>query len=156
MPDFTVSILGDRQLRGVIDRMLKDAPVVAGNAVNEYALLVQSQAKRNLTDLPAVDSGRLRNSIRIESFADGLARGVGTDLDYAKPVEMGSRPHFPPLEPIRQWCRRHSIPESAAYAIALKIAKNGQAPKPYLFPAFEQERPYFEATIKAAWMQLMK
>jgi hypothetical protein len=75
-------------------------------------------------------------------------------LNYAPFVEFGTRPHFPPLEPIREWCRRHSIPEEAAYAIALKISRTGQPARPFLFPAYEQERPKFEAVIMAAWRKI--
>ncbi len=150
-----VQLAGEKQIQAKIKDLLERAPKSTANAVNEFAINVQAQAKRNLTDLPAVDTGRLRASIRIESFSDGLARRVGSDVVYAPFVEFGSKPHFPPLDPIRAWCRRHSIPESAAYPIALAISRKGQPARPYLFPAYEQERPFFDGFIRDAWRKLI-
>lgn len=126
------------------------------DAVNEFAINVQAQAKRNITDAPAVDTGRLRASVKIESYSDGFAKRVGSDLKYARPVEQGSKPHFPPLEPIKQWARRRGLPESAAYPIALKISRRGTTAKPWLFPAYESERPKFEEIIRDAWEKLSR
>jgi hypothetical protein len=117
---------------------------------------VQAQAKRNITDAPAVDTGQLRASVKIESFSDGFARRVGTDLEHGKYVEYGTGPHFPPLEPIREWARRHGLPESAAYPIARAIAQRGTPAKPWLYPAFEQERSGFEKLIREAWQKVSR
>jgi HK97 gp10 family phage protein len=150
----TVTITGERELQKAIEDLMYQAKQATSDAVSEHALNIQSQAKRNISDWPAVDTGRLRASIKVESYSDGLARRVGSDVNYAPFVEFGTRPHFPPLEPIREWCRRHSIPEEAAYAIALKISRTGQPARPFLFPAYEQERPKFEAVIMAAWRKI--
>lgn len=152
--DFSTRVTGGRELQANVQKLLKLAPNFTKDAVNEHALNVQAQAKRNITDLPAVDTGQLRSSVKIETFSNGFAKRVGSDVKHAKPVEFGSRPHFPPLDPIREWCRRHGLPESAAYPIALKIARNGMKAKPWLFPAYESERGKFEQVIRNAWRQL--
>lgn len=149
-----VSVTGDRELLRAIDDLMSKCKQATMDAVNEFALNVQAQAKRNISDWPVVDTGRLRASVKVVTFSDGLARWVGSDVGYAPFVEFGTRPHFPPLEPIREWCRRHGIPETAAYAIALKISRTGQPARPWLFPAYEEERPKFEAIIMAAYRKL--
>lgn len=145
---------GDIELFKRIEKLLERAPQVTSDAVNEFAINVQAQAKQNLTDLPAVDTGRLRASIGIDSFEQGLARRVGSNLNYAAAIEFGQKPHFPPLEPIRQWCKRHGIDEGMAYVIARKISQTGQPAKPYLFPAYEAERPKLQKVIRETWREL--
>ena len=39
---------------------------------------------------PAMDSGRLRDSVFAETDADGLSARVGSDLDYAAHLEFGT------------------------------------------------------------------
>lgn len=151
-----MTLEGLKDIKRVINRLINQAPQATLDGLNAFGIAVQSQARRNLTDLPAVDTGRLRSSIKVEDVTreTQINVRVGTDVNYAAAVEFGSKPHFPPLEPIREWCRRHNIPESAAYAIALNISRNGQAAKPYLFPAYEQERPNFQEYIKEGWRRL--
>jgi hypothetical protein len=60
-------------------------------ALDPAAEIVLAGAKR----LCPVDTGRLRESLHVEHGRDeqGEYRDVGSDLDYALPVEVGSRPH---------------------------------------------------------------
>lgn len=152
--DSTTRAIGVREVQEKIAWLRKAAPQSTRNGVNEFAINVQAAAKQNITKAPAVDTGRLRASIKIETYSDGFAKRVGSDVKYAGAVENGSRPHFPPIQPIKEWCRRHGLPESAAYAIALKISRKGTAAKPFLVPAYEQERPKFEKLIRDEWAKL--
>ena len=54
-----------------------------------------------IRDKGAVASGALLGSIT--PVHDGEAIKVGTPLEYGAPVEGGTRPHWPPYDPIRQW-----------------------------------------------------
>jgi HK97 gp10 family phage protein len=152
--DLSTRITGGPELQANIAKLKRLAPEFTKNAVNATAIAVQARAKLNITDNQTVDTGRLRASVKIETFSGGFSRRVGSDLKYAPSIEFGSRPHFPPLEPIREWCRRHRIPESAAYPIALKIAKNGTPAAPFLYPALEVERHNFEQMIRKEWRRL--
>ncbi len=74
----------------------------------------------------------LRGSIGAteEGLADNVIGMVGTSLAYAVPVELGTRPHFPPVAPILDWVKaRLDVPEnqqvSVAHAIVRKIGKVG-------------------------------
>lgn len=61
------------------------------------AVNVQSQAKINATGRPGpnVQSGRLRGSITHELATDekGLVARIGTNVEYAAYVELGTPPH---------------------------------------------------------------
>ena len=115
--------------------------------VKRSALNVQNGARRRV----AVDEGRLKNSITHETAPDGLAARIGTNVTYAPPVEFGRRAGtMPPPGSLLGWLKRHGLPPEAEYAIRLKIARQGQAARPFLFPAFEQEVPSFNRRLRSA------
>ena len=67
----------------------------------------------------------------ITEIPDGLLGVVGSAQPHVEYVELGTRPHFPPLEPIQDWVRvkfgisEQSEVEAAARAIALTPAGEG-------------------------------
>jgi len=128
--------------------------------VNRSMLEVQSEAKY----LAPVNFGRLRASITTQrATASALEAVTYVNVDYAPYVEFGTKKHveIPAglesyasqfkgsgdggfdklLEDIEDWCRKKGIEQSAAYPIALKIAREGIEAQPFLFPAWEKERP---------------
>lgn len=56
---------------------------------------------------------------------------VGTPAKYAEPVEYGTKPHFPPLEPLQYWVEKklgitdEKEAKSVAFLIARKISVEG-------------------------------
>ena len=85
------------------------------------------------------DRGHLRNSITIDRLKR-FVRRVGSGLPYAKPVEFGSRPHWPPLASLQPWARRHGFPagRQGAFLVARAIARHGTKAKPFLNPALDR------------------
>lgn len=106
-------------------------------SVEEALLLLEREMKENLTPEHGIGAtGLLRGSIthqmRGAALADGLgvAGTVGSSLNYALPVEIGTKPHFPPLAPLRDWVEKKlgvdpSRSEHVAFLVARKIAKRG-------------------------------
>lgn len=98
----------------------------------EAELLLERETKE-LT--PTGATGLLRESIAAEPPVVGntLLGVVGTSLAHAVPVELGTRPHFPPIEPIMDWVRSkldikddgNATVYYTALAIARKIAARG-------------------------------
>lgn len=65
-----------------------------------------------------------------QKVANGLVGFVGTSLNYAVPVELGTKPHFPPLLPIQEWVEAvlgitGQRARSVAFLIARKISRKG-------------------------------
>lgn len=60
-----------------------------------------------------------------------LVGGLGTNSPYAEPVELGTKPHFPPVQPLADWVKAkfgENDPDAArgiAFCIARKIAAHG-------------------------------
>lgn len=118
------------------------------NAMRHSALLVERDAKRNAP----VDTGRLRASITSQVHTAGVmgrdVRGVvGSNVIYAAAVELGSKPHFPPIRAIETWARRKGL---NPYAVAKAMAKKGTKPKRYLQRAFESNQARIVRLIGAA------
>lgn len=99
------------------------------------ALDIKTQAVDNLRALGAWDKGGagLAGSIIVETTPNGLSAEVGSPLPYAPYVEFGTRAHFPPMEALEDWARKHKVP---VFLVARAIAKRGLPARPYLNPAF--------------------
>lgn len=77
--------------------------------------------------------GGLAGSIQArepEIGVDSIVGVVGTPLSYAEPVEVGSRPHMPPLQPLMDWVKaklgkKPEEIEPIAQAIRWKIYHHG-------------------------------
>lgn len=89
------------------------------------------RAKAYTLDAGAVDLGELVQGIHYNTKV--VSDGVETIIkpsdkadDYAIYVEEGTKPHFPPIKAIQGWADRHGIP---AYAVALKISREGTEPR---------------------------
>lgn len=102
-------------------------------AMLEAGLLLERQIKE-LAPVGVGGAAGYRGSIAaIPPYMNGdiLTGGVGTSAPYAVPVELGTRPHFPPVQPIADWVRAklgEKDPDAArsiAYCIARKIAAHG-------------------------------
>lgn len=88
-----------------IAQLLRDYPEQTRKAL--YAAMVEATAyveARIKLESPAVTS-TLRDSwtSKVNSSDDGVTGTVGTASMYALPVELGSKPHTPPLQPIKDW-----------------------------------------------------
>lgn len=72
------------QLNQYFARMIKDAPEMMEAIVEDVALRVDKEAKKNCP----VDTGNLRGSITVD--INGVEAEVGTNVEYAPFVEYGT------------------------------------------------------------------
>ncbi len=105
-----------------------------------------------------VDEGTLRNSVRSFPIDHGARiQAGGGAAGYAAYIEYGTRPHFPPQEPIREWVRRKQITDgtdrainSMAAAVIKTIGRYGTPPKPFMRRTVKRNLKLIEATVTAA------
>lgn len=71
-------------------------------------------------------------SLRIEEVREGKEYNVIGE-GYLRYVNFGTRPHFPPLEPIRRWLQAIGADVKAAFPIARKMSLVGTPMQPYVF-----------------------
>lgn len=87
-------------------------------------------------DEAAVDRGTLLQSgVPPQWVGETLVWGYVAD--HAEPVEDGTAPHYPPIEPLKGWARRVLGDESAAYAVQETIGQEGTPAQPFVEPGFE-------------------
>ncbi len=75
-------------------------------------------------------------------------------------VEFGTKPHFPPFEPIFQWCRRKlgltdKEAREAAHAIQWYVYHHGTHAHPYLRPAIDKIKPYVQKIVDEGGMEAL-
>jgi hypothetical protein len=88
---------------------------------------------------PAVAQGELAGSVVTTTVDDGAI--VKVEAPHGAFMEEGTRPHFPPLQPLEDWVRVKGFAKTdaevkrIAYAVALKIAQFGIAPRHFFAKA---------------------
>jgi len=94
-----------------------------------------------------VFDGELRQSIQPKWTPEKLTIYA---VHYARYVNDGTMPHFPPIEALKKWARVKFGDENAAYAIQKKIGKYGTKPQPFIDETLEQELvSMFSEALKA-------
>lgn len=116
---------------------LRQAPKIAREemeaGVEEALLLLERETKEAA---PVGAHGLLRGSVTHKLMGEAIGEGLGvagkvfSPLNYALPVELGTKPHFPPIEPLRDWVEKKlgvdaSASRGVAFLIARKIAAKG-------------------------------
>ena len=169
---FTIELKGLDELTRSLDEMQKRMPMSYEKGLKRFCQLCVNSIKKNLAKKVnpewgsiGIDKGAgLMGSIKYEitkALTSGLMAFVNgeiySDVPYAEFVEMGTRPHMPPVEKLYLWVRRklkindEKQIESVAYAIAKTIAKYGTKAKPYFRPGIEENIPKFESVMKQAF-----
>src|SRR5262245_3364065 len=147
---FKVDLRGVDDVRRNINAVRSGFPEWLAAANERTANEIADLARRNIKNIDAYATGAMYAGIQVTSSPGGLVFTVGCTEKYAPFVEMGTRPHFPPLDAIREWCRVRGIPESAAFPIARQIARRGLPERPFLFPAFYQGMRQHANRVRAA------
>jgi len=141
------------ELRGldVVQRAWAQAPEVVDDEIRRFLLWATSHLQAEVADRTPTTFGQLRGSIlgTVDATPSGLLGVVGTSLDYAPAVELGTKPHFmgrKGIDALTEWVKQKiplgqavsaktgrplktpGIDQAArgvAFAIARKIAKHG-------------------------------
>lgn len=123
-------IRADLDLRGPLFE--KAADVVLRKVLKANIAALTGFIRAKVVERTPVNTGALRNSIQeeIEERDDEIIGRVATNIEYAVPVEFGTKPHFPPIDPLTYWARRKlgisgAEARSVAFRIARKIAQRG-------------------------------
>ena len=149
-----VNIAGSAEVKKAFERVRKAMPDVADGLILASGDHLCEQAQVNLRTMqpPGVDTEALVKSVAVTSNSNQqghvISCTVGTALNYGPYIEYGTRPHFPPIQVLKEWCKRHDMPESAAYAIQKNIGERGTPPRPWLLPALFAERVLFANFIR--------
>ncbi len=107
-------------------------------------VLIQGEVMRELPSGAAGAAG-LRGSVFREEhvLGDTVLGLVATDKPYAPFVELGTKPHMPPIQPLIDWVRAKTgetgeAARSAAFGIAHAIRVRGTKPQPVWGPTYQR------------------
>lgn len=125
------------ELEGAIVRGLQSAAIRGAAVVVEK---INSYNPETGTP-PAVDEGTLARSVGVELRARGAS--IVVDAPHAPYLELGTRPHWAPLQPLFDWAKRKfQVEDGEAWAIAravqVKIARFGTAPRFFMARAMQE------------------
>jgi len=97
----------------------------------------------------------LRDTIHgaVKEYGEKTAGILGTPMEYGEPVELGTRPHFPPIGPIEHWVRvklrlPDEIAPSVAFLIARAISRRGTKGAKMFEHGFEENRLRVENILR--------
>ena len=107
--------------------------------LTEYKTRFEELVKTKIQEKDKIASGNLLASISTKIEVDGSVYTVILNsLNYLKYLETGTKPHWPPSEPILQWVKDKRLPtreltgdkslpteKQLAYLVRRKISKEG-------------------------------
>lgn len=117
-------------MRGIIEEELAYAmeesgmlltAMVAGRTPKNYGFLRSSIVFPGGYEVRGTPASAYTGTIRAAAMS---VPGVSPH-EYVNHVEFGTRPHFPPIGPLRLWAARKGFDDDAAYAIQQHIGKHG-------------------------------
>lgn len=128
----SLEIKGVENFKQKVEKVKKIIPKYLSDAINNTA----DDAVQNISkETPIGATSMLKNSWKVNYANENkLSAKVGTHLapHYAPDIEYGTRPHKPPIGPLKIWAAKKLGNENLAFAIAKKIAKKGtKAQKPF-------------------------
>lgn len=149
-------------------RALRDLWAQAPDVAREEMLRTISEAddllKREVTELTPVGvggGGGLKGSIfsSEQVLSDNVIGIVGTSQPYAVPVELGTKPHFPPVAPLIDWVQAKlgvSAEEApgVAFLVARKISVHGTDGQFMFKKAFDANEAQIEAMFGDAVIRI--
>lgn len=128
-------------------------------AGEEAAMLLQREVVERTPQGAQNFLGRSINAEQTLVVQGNVLTVVGTSLSYAVPVELGTKPHFPPIQPLAEWAEvvlglDGEAARSAAFAIAHKISRKGTEGKFMFRDGLAAAEPYIHARFTRAMQQI--
>ena len=136
----TISI--DPKMYKKIQKYLNDNRFrrILGDVLLAAGLDLESMIVENIYER-ASNTGRLAQSWHTIKKSNTRVE-VRSNVHYASYVEFGTRPHRPPIDPLKKWIRekfqlRGKEADRVAWKVWHKIAEQGTPPKRYLRDAVD-------------------
>lgn len=138
--------------------MFQAAPQIAADELLTAMTEVDLHLQREVADRTPTAHGTLRSSIFSEERiqGDGVLGVVASPPAYAQYVELGTKPHFPPIEPLMDWVRvKFALSDedeirSAAFRVARAISLRGTLGVGMFNRAFAANKAQVERRFQAA------
>ncbi len=141
-----------------LGRQIAQAPDVVREELRGFVETTMAHLQGEVQERTPTTQGTLRTSITSqvrELQGLGLEGRVGSPLGYATAVELGAKPHMPPVAPLEHWAQarlglRGKEARQAAWAIARKIARVGTEGAFMFRDTFEDNQGAIQAGLSRA------
>ncbi len=139
------------------EQVIKNLSHIEKSIVQEIVYGAQAVQAKLINDaranVPVGVTGALSASIQPGAIIvtdDNVEAFVEANVDYASFLEFGTRPHFPPVDALRDWCAKFLGDERLAFVVARAISRRGTLAHPFMGPALIENMPVFHNAIIAA------
>jgi hypothetical protein len=147
--DFSISIGGIKE----ISAAFKSSPVLVSKRINEAIkksiITLLGEARKAET---AVDTGYLRSPSMKTEFGN-MTGSLKNTSKYSIFVHEGTRPHWPPIQAITPWAKRHGIPP---FLVARSIARKGTKAVPFFDIAVQKSQNRIDQYFSLATENITK
>ncbi|MFZ5530297.1 MAG: HK97 gp10 family phage protein [Pseudomonadota bacterium] len=149
----------DLQRWNELEAAWQRAPEMVAQELARTTMEAELLLQREVQELtPTGTLGALRASISAhvpEVMADNVIGVVGTSLSYAVPVEIGTKPHWAPIQPLLDWVQAKfglhgPAAESAARRVQFGIAHHGTPAVGMFHRTFNKHRAQVALMYEAA------
>ena len=145
---FKVELTGGKEISDLLKRAPKEKEAEIRAEVGRTALDIRTSAMGYVRSKGIHDTGFLGNdSILAEFSSTTIEAEVGSTAKYAPYVEFGTRPHWPPPEPLEAWARKRGI---EVFLVQKAIAEHGMPARSFLIPAWDDNNEKLLTRIKIA------
>lgn len=138
--------------------------------LDEYASEFQFLVKKHIKDNDNVATGKLLESISTSVEVNGEKyKVILHSEDYLKYLEDGTRPHWPPSEPILEWVRAKKLPtrestgdrslpreKSVAWFVRKKISEEGTEARHNIFSTQQELNAVYMEKLREALIEDIK
>jgi hypothetical protein len=114
--------------------------------VKEYLMDGADKGHAVAVDRAPVDRGTLLQALSSfpPTWVDGSVRYGVQDVPHARPMEFGTAPYYPPLEPLLEWSERVSGGKGLGFYVArVKIPSEGIDAQPYMRPGRDAQESWY-------------
>lgn len=105
----------------------EQSPLIVGEELSHATKMAGAGIIKEETVQAPHDSGKLQQSIKMEF--EPIQVTVWPDVEYAKYVVSGTKPHTPPVGALEAWARRHGM---NPYAVQRAIMMKGTKPNNFV------------------------
>ena len=144
---YSIEIKGIDKVATMLAKFPKESAGNVNDAIRKSLISIQ----RDATMAAPTDTGKLKSDWDL-SFGN-LTGSLKNRSQYAKYMEFGTRPHFPPLDAIAPWANRHGIPP---FLVARAISRKGTKAKRYFGNAVDKNKPIIQRFFDEAMERTVK
>ncbi len=135
-----IRIEGFDEFKRDLGRAAEFLPDAVKQAMKKSTDHIKNRTQNKITDEGITFQGGLQQSIKARVPKWNRGEVIVGKL-YGLFVEKGTKPHWPPREPIEKWARIKLGQPGLGFVIARSIARKGTKAHPWFEPGFKEALP---------------